>query len=149
MGHLFADENYPLPVVEELRGLGHDVVTMLQAGMANQRIPDDALLAYATSQSRAVLTLNRRHFVRLHNSGARHAGIIVCTFDPDFGRTRDRRRSRVSFVSDSGVWQSTSRGCQANGVVALGPTSAGRVSTRACGTDCQQGSLLPSPSWTA
>lgn len=100
MGHLFADENYPLPVVEELRRLGHDMETMLQAGMANQRIPDDALLAYATSQSRAVLTLNRRHFVRLHNSGASHAGIIVCTFDPNFVRQASRIDEAPRSVAD-------------------------------------------------
>lgn len=86
MARLFADENFPLPVVEELRHLGHDVITALQAGMANQQIPDDVLLTSATSENRAVLTLNRRHFVRLHNAGARHAGIIVCTFDPEFVR---------------------------------------------------------------
>lgn len=90
MAHLFADENFPLPVVEELRHLGHDVVTALQAGMANQQISDDVLLAYATSENRAVLTLNRRHFVRLHKSGVSHAGIIVCTFDPDFVRQARR-----------------------------------------------------------
>lgn len=90
MARLLADEKFPLPVVEELRHLGHDVVTTLQAGMANQQIPDDVLLASATSDSRSVLTLNRRHFVRLHNSGARHAGIIVCTFDPDFVRQASR-----------------------------------------------------------
>ena len=55
MARLLADENFPLPVVEELRRLGHDVVTMLQAGMANQQIPDDVLLAYATSENRAYL----------------------------------------------------------------------------------------------
>lgn len=90
MARLFADENFPLPVVEELRRLGYDVVTTLQAGMANQQIPDDVLLASAASENRVVLTLNRRHFVRLHNSGASHAGIIVCTFDPDFVRQASR-----------------------------------------------------------
>lgn len=84
MARLFADENFPLPVVTELRHLGHDVLTIQEAGMANQQMADEALLALATSQKRAVLTLNRKHFVRLHNVGAKHAGITVCTFDPDF-----------------------------------------------------------------
>jgi predicted nuclease of predicted toxin-antitoxin system len=99
MARLLADENFPLPVVEELRHLGHDVVTTLQAGLANQQTPDDLLLASATSDSRSVLTLNRRHFVRLHNSGTKHAGIIVCTFDPDFvsqaRRIDEALRSRI------------------------------------------------------
>jgi hypothetical protein len=41
-------------------------------------------LAYATAQSRAVITLNRRDFIRLHHGCADHAGIIVCTADADY-----------------------------------------------------------------
>jgi Domain of unknown function (DUF5615) len=90
MARLFADENFPLPVVAELRRLGHDVLTIQDAGMANQLMPDDGLLAFASSQNRAVLTLNRRHFVRLHNAGVKHGDIIACTFDPDFVRQASR-----------------------------------------------------------
>ena len=35
-------------------------------------------------QGSAVLTLNRKHFIQIHNSHSQHAGILVCTFDPDF-----------------------------------------------------------------
>ena len=84
MARLFADENFPLPVVVELRHLGHDVLTIQEAGMGNQQMADEAVLAVATSQNRVVLTLNRKHFVRLHDVGAKHAGIVVCMFDPDF-----------------------------------------------------------------
>jgi len=41
------------------------------------------VLTFARSDGRVLLTLNRKHFVRLH-SRSRHAGIIACTFDPDF-----------------------------------------------------------------
>lgn len=80
MASLYSNENFPKRVVDELRRLGHDVLTSYEAGRANQRIPDDQVLAYATSQQRAVLTLNRLDFIRLHRDiqGA-HAGIIVCT----------------------------------------------------------------------
>ena len=84
MARLYADENFPLPVVEELRRLGHDVVTSYEAGQASQSVPDDAVLTFGTAAGRAVLTLNRQHFVRLHSTVRTHAGIIVCTFDPDF-----------------------------------------------------------------
>ncbi len=84
MARLFADENFPLPVVEELRRLGHDVLTIQEAGMANQRFPDDAVLDFASGDNRAVLTLNRKHFVRLHNTSSDHAGIVACTVDLDF-----------------------------------------------------------------
>lgn len=83
MAHLDADENFPLPVFIALRRLGHDVVTALQAGQANRRIPDDLVLAYAAALGRAVLTINRQDFMRLHRRNPEHAGIILCTRDLD------------------------------------------------------------------
>ena len=60
---LYADENFALPVVEELRRLGLDVLTMYEDGKANQSIPDDRVLALATEMQRALLTVNRRDFI--------------------------------------------------------------------------------------
>lgn len=34
MARLYANENFPLPAVEVLKNLGHDVLTMLEAGQA-------------------------------------------------------------------------------------------------------------------
>jgi hypothetical protein len=56
---LYPDENFPLRVVEELRRLGHDVLTALEDSRANQSIADHDLLARATEVNRALLTLNR------------------------------------------------------------------------------------------
>jgi len=84
VARLYANENFPLPAVLTLRELGHDVQTSHDAGRANRRIADEDVLQYATSQDRAVLTINRKHFVRLHQTTPAHSGIIVCTFDPDF-----------------------------------------------------------------
>ena len=84
MARLYANENLPLPVVEELRRLGHDVQTTHEAGNAGQSMPDEAVLSFAFSHTRTVVTLNRKHFIRLHSQQPEHAGIIVCTFDPDF-----------------------------------------------------------------
>jgi hypothetical protein len=53
---------------------------------ANRRIPDDAVLAFATEQDRAVLTLNRSDFIQLHKQSSGHAGIVACTENPDFDR---------------------------------------------------------------
>ena len=80
---LYADENFPLRVVEELRRLGQDVLTAFEDGKANQSITDQELLARATELGRAVLTLNRLDFKRLHLSASNHTGIIICTEDPD------------------------------------------------------------------
>ena len=78
---LYADEDFPLPVVEELRSRGHDVLTAQE----DQRIqvPDLEILARAQVLSRAVLTHNRRHFERLHRQGATHSGILSATQDVD------------------------------------------------------------------
>ena len=81
MARLYADEHYPYPVVEFLRALGHDVLTVQEADKANQRIPDPDVLAFATTENRAVLTQNRKDFIRLHRIQPDHAGIIACTND--------------------------------------------------------------------
>jgi Domain of unknown function (DUF5615) len=83
MARFYADENFPLPAVEALRMMGHDILTSQEAGQANQSIPDDQILAFACAEQRAILTYNRKHFIGLHNSQSNHAGIIVCTVDPD------------------------------------------------------------------
>jgi hypothetical protein len=44
MPRLYADENILLPLVEELRRLGHDVLTTQEAGLAGQAVPDDAVI---------------------------------------------------------------------------------------------------------
>lgn len=80
---LYADENFPLQVVEELRRLGHDVLTAFEDGRANQSITDSDLLARATVTNRALVTLNRIDFKRLHRQMPNHAGIIICTEDSD------------------------------------------------------------------
>jgi predicted nuclease of predicted toxin-antitoxin system len=79
---LYSNENFPRRVVEALRKFGHDVLTSFDAGRANQRVPDHEVLDFATSEYRAVLTLNRRDFIKLHRSTkGKHGGIIVCSSD--------------------------------------------------------------------
>ena len=95
MARLYTNENFPLPVAEELRHLGHDVLTVQEAGNAGQAIPDESVLALASSEGRAVVTINRKHFIRLHLSNPRHAGVIVCTYDPDFVRQAHRIHSAI------------------------------------------------------
>ena len=81
MAMLYADEDFSYPVVQRLRQLGHDILTASEAGQADQGITDAAVVAFATADGRAVLTFNRRHFIRLHTEVRAHAGIIVCTRD--------------------------------------------------------------------
>jgi hypothetical protein len=78
---LYADENFPLPVVEELRRMGHDVLTAQEDG--RQAASDPDVLARAHTLGRAALTHNRRHFERLHRQGDDHSGIVSATRDDD------------------------------------------------------------------
>ncbi len=84
MAYFYSNENFPLPVVEELRKLGHDVLTIQEAGKANQAMPDEDVLTFAYIEDRILLTLNRKHFIKLHKNKARHAGILACTYDSNF-----------------------------------------------------------------
>ena len=47
LARLYADEDEPRSVAVALRGLGHDVLTVREAGKDGQRIPDHEVLAFA------------------------------------------------------------------------------------------------------
>ncbi len=98
----YSNENFPLPVVEKLRELGHDVLTSAEAGNANKGIPDEEVLRYAMQDQRILLTLNRHDFITLHGRSAVHTGIVVCTFDADFpaqaGRIDAALRAKASLT---------------------------------------------------
>lgn len=100
MAQFYANENFPLKVVRMLRLRGHDVLTTFEAGNAGQAIPDDAVLGYAVQSNRAVLTLNRNDFIRLHRQAPKHAGIIICTQDTDVERQAQRIHEAVSAHQD-------------------------------------------------
>ncbi len=100
MAQFYSNENFPLPVVEELRNLGHDVLTIQEAGRASQSVPDAEVLRFATDAERALITLNRRHFIRLHGELPDHHGIIVCTYDPDFPGQAQRIDAAVRGVEN-------------------------------------------------
>lgn len=84
MARCYANENFPLPAVQVLRALGHDVLTTQDAGKSGMAIPDAEVLDFAHADNRVLLTFNRKDFIRLHLAGSNHAGILACRFDPDF-----------------------------------------------------------------
>ena len=94
MAVLYANEQFPRRVVEFLRELGHDVLTVQEAD--NRGLPDGEVLAFATSQQRAVLTLNRKDFVKLHRASNAHSGIIACSRDDNWQRQAERIHAAVS-----------------------------------------------------
>ena len=96
MARLYSNENFPFPVVEELRRLGHDVLTVLETGHAGQAWPDEQVLAFATGEQRTLLTMNRKHFFRLHQLEPAYSGIVACTFDANFAALAARIHAAVS-----------------------------------------------------
>lgn len=81
---IYANENFPSETVELLRSLGYDILTTHDVGQSNLQIPDDAVLAFAIAEGRAVITLNRKDFIQLHRHTPLHNGIIICTKNDDF-----------------------------------------------------------------
>lgn len=94
MARLYADEQFPRPVVEHLRRLGHDVLTVQAAGNAGTSDPE--VFAFAFENDRAILTQNRRDFVKLHRSNLNHAGMIICSQDQDFIGLAERTHQAIS-----------------------------------------------------
>jgi len=94
MARLYADEQFPRPVVEILRSLGHDVLTVQEVG--NVGDSDLEVLELAIADNRTVLTQNRRDFVKLHQTRSAHAGMIVCSDDQNFGRLAERIHKAIS-----------------------------------------------------
>lgn len=97
---LYADEQFPRRIVEFLRAMGHDVLTAQEAGNANQGIPDPEVLRFAVSYGRAVLTINRCDFIRLHSLQPNHTGIIVCTDDKDVEGLANRINDAISALEN-------------------------------------------------
>jgi hypothetical protein len=95
MARLYSNENFPLPVVEGLRRLGHDVLTSYEAGKSGQAIPDEEVIELARIEKRALLTMNRKHFVRLHLKNPDHSGVVVCTFDSEFNALSIRLHTSI------------------------------------------------------
>ncbi len=94
MARLYADEQFPRPVVARLRSLGHDVLTVQEAGNAGDSDPE--VFAFAVADNRAVLTQNRRDFVQLHRACPDHAGMIICSDDQNFVRLAERIHQAIS-----------------------------------------------------
>jgi predicted nuclease of predicted toxin-antitoxin system len=80
----YLDEDVSLLVAELLRVRGFKAQTTQEAG--RKQADDEAQLAYAVSQRRAVVTHNRDDFARLAQSyfaaGRKHYGIIIAVRRP-------------------------------------------------------------------
>jgi len=89
------DEQFPKIVSQLLREMGHDILTVQEAGKGNLGIPDEDVLSFAVADNRSVVTLNRDDFIRLHRADSQHCGIVVCTNDPDRARMASRLNDAI------------------------------------------------------
>ena len=77
---LLLDEMFSDDIAQQLRPQGHDVISIV-ADRALIGLPDDHVLAYATSEGRALVTANIKDFVpldgRYRAAGQSHPGLIL------------------------------------------------------------------------
>jgi hypothetical protein len=104
---LLLDEMFSDDIPEQLRANGHDVISVV-ADPALVGLPDDQVLAYASTQGRALVTANIKDFVpldgRYRAAGQSHAGLILVstkTFPQNRGFPSAMTTSLVTLVSDT------------------------------------------------
>ena len=77
---LLLDEMFSDDIAQQLSAKGYDVISVV-ADPALVGLPDDQVLAYATTQGRALVTANIKDFVpldgRYRAAGQSHAGLIL------------------------------------------------------------------------
>jgi predicted nuclease of predicted toxin-antitoxin system len=77
---LLLDEMLSDHIAQQLRAKGYDVISVV-ADPAMVGLPDEQVLAYATTQGRALVTANIKDFVpldgRYRAAGQPHAGLIL------------------------------------------------------------------------
>ncbi len=71
-------------LVNLLRGVGHDVVTVNDAGLGG--LPDSAVLDFARQRGRVTLTRNCDDFHELHQANPLHAGILAVYQNSDLAK---------------------------------------------------------------
>lgn len=77
---LLLDEMFSDTIAQQLRTKGHDAISVV-AQPALVGLPDDQILAYATTEGRALVTANIKDFMpldgRYRAAGQAHPGLIL------------------------------------------------------------------------
>ncbi len=111
---LLLDEMFSDDITQQLRAKGYDVISVV-ADPALTGLPDDQVLAYATTEGRALVTANIKDFVPLDGryraapSGQSHAGLILVsakTFPQNRGFPSAITASLATLLSDTAKIQS-------------------------------------------
>ncbi len=106
------DEMFSDDIAQQLRAKGYDVISVL-ADPALVGLPDDQVLAHATTQGRALVTANIKDFApldgRYRAAGQSHAGLILAstkTFPQNRGFPSAITASLVTLLSSTAKIQS-------------------------------------------
>jgi hypothetical protein len=106
---LLLDEMLSGSIAEQLRARGHDAVAVVERDELIGASDKD-ILATATAENRALVTLNVRHFVLLDQGyravGRNHAGLVLVstkTFPPSPGTTGALVRALLKLLAADGV----------------------------------------------
>jgi hypothetical protein len=109
---LLLDEMFSDDIARQLRAQGHDV-TSIVANPALAGLPDEQVLAYATTEGRALVTANIKDFVPLDGrysaAGQSHAGLILVstkTFPQNRGFSSAITASLATLLSGTAKIQS-------------------------------------------
>ncbi len=78
---LYLNENLSAEIAQRLTVSGFDAISSHEVGMDTE--DDEKQIAYAVSQERAIVTINKKDFIVIHNEylqmGKAHFGIILST----------------------------------------------------------------------
>jgi predicted nuclease of predicted toxin-antitoxin system len=104
---LLLDEMFSDTIAHQLRASGHDVISVV-AQPALVGLPDDQILAYATTEGRALVTANIKDFMpldgRYRSAGQAHPGLILVsakTFPQSRGFTAAITAALETLLSDT------------------------------------------------
>jgi hypothetical protein len=104
---LLLDEMFSDTIAQQLRTKGHDVISVV-AQPALVGLPDDQILAYATTEGRALVTANIKDFMpldgRYQAAGQAHPGLILVstkTFPQSRGFTTAIAAALEALLSDA------------------------------------------------
>ena len=109
---LLLDEMFTDDIARQLRTKSHDVISVV-ADPALAGLPDDQILAYATTEGRALVTANIKDFIpldgRYRAAGRSHAGLILVstkTFPQNRGFPSAITTSLATLLSETAKIQS-------------------------------------------
>lgn len=100
---LIDEDSIKYSLIKRLREAGHDVLTVVEAGLASKA--DAIVFALARSERRVLLTRNTSDFLALHSVEADHAGILAEYQDRNRGKnmTADDIARAVANLEASGL----------------------------------------------